>query len=74
VESECRSLNIPFYILKGKAEDTLPAFVKEHKIGAVVTDFSPLRVPAKWVESVKKTLPKDIPFCQVRRLLQYTQS
>lgn len=34
-------------------------------MGAVVCDFSPLRVPAKWTTDVKDNLPKDIPFCQV---------
>ncbi|KAK6167257.1 hypothetical protein SNE40_021332 [Patella caerulea] len=65
VEEECRDLNIPFHLLVGFARDVLPEFVNKNKIGGVVTDFSPLRVPRAWVEDVKNQLPKDVPFCQV---------
>lgn len=65
VESECKDLNINFFLLAGDAGAQIPKFVKEHKIGAVVCDHSPLRVPKKWVDDVKKNLPKDVPLCQV---------
>ncbi|XP_055627562.1 deoxyribodipyrimidine photo-lyase [Toxorhynchites rutilus septentrionalis] len=65
VASECESLNINFHMLSGLAKDTIPKFVKEHRMGAVVSDFSPLRVPMQWVDDVSKALPADVPFCQV---------
>ncbi|KAK3737317.1 hypothetical protein RRG08_067383 [Elysia crispata] len=65
VEKECRELNIPFHLLYGQASKSIPAFVKEHNIGGVVTDFSPLRVPVKWVDDLKNALPSDVPLCQV---------
>lgn len=65
VEKECRDLNIQFHLIRGLAVQVLPKFVEENEIGAVVTDFSPLRVPMNWVTSVGRALPKDIPFCQV---------
>lgn len=65
VEKECRSLNIPFHLLMGEASEVLPKFLKEKNIGGVVTDFSPLRTPTKWVQDLKGKLPKDVPFCQV---------
>lgn len=65
VEQECQKLDINFHLLSGTADECLPKFVEEFGIGAVVTDFSPLRIPRKWVESVKKALPSHIPFCQV---------
>ena len=49
----------------GEAKSVLPAFVKEHSIGAVVTDFSPLRTPVTWVSQVKDTLPDNVLFCKV---------
>lgn len=52
-------------MLIGHAKDVLPTFVKDHQIGGVITDFSPLRVPAEWVSAVSKALPSDIPLCQV---------
>ena len=62
---ECEKLDISFHLLIGTAVDVLPGFIKEKQIGGIVTDFSPLRLPAKWVSDVKETIPKDVPFCQV---------
>ncbi|KAG8445046.1 hypothetical protein GDO86_009983 [Hymenochirus boettgeri] len=65
VAEECQKLNIPFHLLIGYAKDVLPNFVKEHGIGGVVTDFSPLLIPLQWVEEVSKRLPNDVPLVQV---------
>ncbi|KAG8581631.1 hypothetical protein GDO81_007743 [Engystomops pustulosus] len=65
VAEDCKGLNIPFHLLIGYAKDVLPNFVKEHGIGGVVTDFSPLRVPMQWVSDVCERLPKDVPLVQV---------
>ncbi|MCI4377822.1 hypothetical protein PGIGA_G00207860 [Pangasianodon gigas] len=65
VAKECKSLNIQFHLLRGEPELTLPGFVKHWDIGAVVTDFNPLRLPLQWTERVKKELPSDVPFIQV---------
>ena len=54
VESELRGLRLPFTVLAGAASDVLPAYISRHKIGAVVTDFSPLRRPREWREKVAK--------------------
>ncbi|PSN38921.1 hypothetical protein C0J52_11866 [Blattella germanica] len=64
VAEECKDLNIQFHLLLGQAVNILPKFVMQHKMGAVVTDFAPLRVPTKWVKDVQAALPKDVPFCQ----------
>nr|KAG5688704.1 hypothetical protein BaRGS_029530 [Batillaria attramentaria] len=65
VEKECRELGISFHLLMGEARTVLPNFVKKNNIGGVVTDFSPLRTPTKWVQDMAKELPQEIPFCQV---------
>lgn len=65
VAQECRDVNIQFHLLHGSAADVLPGFVSSHHVGAVVTDFSPLREPLQWLEDAKKNLPEDIPFIQV---------
>lgn len=65
VHQECKALDIQFHLLRGAAEKLLAGFVSEHQLGAVVTDFSPLREPLKWLEDIKKKLPKDIPLIQV---------
>ena len=56
VEAELRTLGIPFYMLRGDCVETIPAFVLEHHIGHVVTDFNPLRFTAAWRTDVAKRL------------------
>ncbi|XP_068457154.1 CPD photolyase [Clinocottus analis] len=65
VATECKALNIQFHLLHGSAGDMLPGFVSDRGLGAVVTDFSPLREQLQWLEDVKNNLPKDIPIIQV---------
>ncbi|KAK7078105.1 hypothetical protein SK128_017255, partial [Halocaridina rubra] len=65
VEKECQQLGIEFHLLLGEAREVLPKFIKHHNIGGVVTDFSPLRVPQKWVKDVQKAIPSNIPMCKV---------
>lgn len=65
VAKECKSLDIQFHLLHGLAGEVLPGFVSDRGLGAVVTDFSPLREPVKCLKDVKKKLPEDIPLIQV---------
>ena len=52
VDEELRKLNIPFVLLQGEPGERLPAFLIEHEAAALVTDFSPLRVPITWKQQV----------------------
>lgn len=36
-------------------------------MGAIVTDFWPLKDPVRWVDDVKKAINPDIPIIQVNR-------
>ncbi|EDW08131.2 deoxyribodipyrimidine photo-lyase [Drosophila mojavensis] len=65
VEQQCRELNVSFHLLLGPAVERLPQFVKDEKIGAVICDFAPLRLPRQWVEDVVKALPAHVPLTQV---------
>lgn len=65
VAKECKKLDIQFHLLHGPPGDVLPGFVSDRNLGAVVTDFSPLREPLQWLKDVKKKLSKDIPLIQV---------
>ncbi|CAG9581750.1 unnamed protein product [Danaus chrysippus] len=65
VAADCEKLNISFHLLEGSGAEVLPQWVIDHKIGAVVCDFNPLRVPLGWVEGAKKKLKKDVPLIQV---------
>ena len=53
----------------GESRTRVPELVEKLKLDAVVTDFSPLRVPRSWVETVTENLPHNIPFCQVNSQL-----
>lgn len=62
---ELTGLNIPFHMLLGEPDKVLPDFIKSKEIGGVVTDFTPMRTPMKWLENTAKKLPKTVPVCQV---------
>ncbi|XP_020717050.1 deoxyribodipyrimidine photo-lyase isoform X2 [Ceratitis capitata] len=65
VERECKDLLIPFHLCVGDTAVCLPEFVRNHKIAAVVCDFTPLREQLQCVEQVKAALPVNVPFTQV---------
>ncbi|MCG8346038.1 MAG: deoxyribodipyrimidine photo-lyase [Chlorobiales bacterium] len=44
VEKKLQALNIPFVILAGNPESELPRFIAKSKAGAIITDFSPLKI------------------------------
>lgn len=66
VEKECQQLNIIFHLLTGQAENVLPKFVESYKVGTIVTDFAPLRVPRQWVENVGNKIT-NVPVVQVTK-------
>jgi deoxyribodipyrimidine photo-lyase len=57
LQSNLQKLQIPFHLLQGKEpEKSLTKFLSKSQSGALVTDFSPLKIKQKWLQ---KTL-KDI--------------
>lgn len=65
VEAECKTSGIEFHLLHGEPHEVLATFIKSHHIGGLVTDFCPLRLAKKHVKEVKKSIPKNVPMCQV---------
>jgi deoxyribodipyrimidine photo-lyase len=65
VQADCGNLNINFHLLRGEAGEQISNFVKNYNMGAVVCDFSPIRIHRSWVENIKKKLSPDVPFVQV---------
>ncbi|MBU6310463.1 deoxyribodipyrimidine photo-lyase [Patescibacteria group bacterium] len=49
-----REHGVPFYLLIGDPEEQIPAFVREHGAGAVITDFDPLKPKRAWRSAVAK--------------------
>lgn len=66
VNNDLKTLSIPLHLFLSKEPTgNILTFVKEHKIGCVVIDFSPLRLPKDWAKKLKEALPENIPLCQV---------
>lgn len=56
VEARLAAAGIPFHLLFGAPEETLISFARTEKVGAVVTDFDPLRQKTRWKTAVAKRL------------------
>ena len=66
VEEQCEKRSVHFDVLLGSASEVLPKHVKMFDAGTVVTDFSPLRIPLKWVSDVGDQLKNiGVPLYQV---------
>lgn len=52
MEPKLKELNIPFYMMYGKAEDNLPKLVDDLEAGLLICDFVPVRAAREWRENV----------------------
>jgi deoxyribodipyrimidine photo-lyase len=52
VAGDLAHLNLPFFLLTGEPAWELPRYVANYRIGAVVSDFSPLRLVRGWKTAV----------------------
>lgn len=62
VLEELEKYNIPFFFLQGAIEEEIPAFVRKNKVGAVVSDFSPVKYSRGWKKHLSKL---EIPLYEV---------
>jgi deoxyribodipyrimidine photo-lyase len=63
VQQTLRDYRIPFYLITGSPNRNLPSFIKRTQCGAVVADFSPLRIQRLWKEAISKAI--DVPLYEV---------
>jgi len=63
VESELRKLNIPFFLLEADPGEIIIQFVRKANAGALVTDFSPLKIKQTWNSAILKSI--EMPFYEV---------
>ncbi|MED6114672.1 DNA photolyase phr1 [Stylosanthes scabra] len=54
------TLQIPFFLLRGEAEETVPKFLSECGASMLVTDFSPLREVRRWKEEICKKVNESL--------------
>lgn len=63
LEVELQKFHIPLLIQLGKPQDVIPAVIKKISAGALITDFSPLRIAKKWKKEVLNVI--NIPMWEV---------
>jgi deoxyribodipyrimidine photo-lyase len=63
VESGLDKYNIPFFLLEGNPETSIPEFIKNYNASTLVSDFDPLRIKRIWKLEIAKKI--DIPFYEV---------
>ena len=56
VKENLEKLSIPFFMLLGNPEEEILKFTKSVKAGAIVCDFSPLKVGRQWKEKLSEKL------------------
>jgi deoxyribodipyrimidine photo-lyase len=52
VEEQLTRLNIPFYLVMGNPEETMPAFIQQHRVSRLIVDFDPLKIKREWKKNV----------------------
>jgi deoxyribodipyrimidine photo-lyase len=63
IEKKLKQFEIPFFILKGNPEDTIPDFIKNISASSLISDFDPLKIKRIWKREVAKKI--EIPFYEV---------
>jgi len=63
VELKLKDFNIPFFLLLGNPQDTIPDFIKKFQANTLVSDFDPLKIKRIWKRDVAKKI--EIPFYEV---------
>jgi deoxyribodipyrimidine photo-lyase len=63
LETALSRKKIPFFCLEGDPGKEIPQFVNKYGAGILVTDFSPLRIKAGWVEQIIPEI--ETPFFEV---------
>lgn len=63
VGEDLSKLNIPFVFLNGEPVDVLSKFIKDNKVGGLISDFSPLRIHKRWTKDLVSDV--KIPIWQV---------
>jgi deoxyribodipyrimidine photo-lyase len=56
LETALRKLGINFYLVTGKPEEEIPLFCRSHNAGALISDFSPLRINRNWKMNVNNAI------------------
>lgn len=56
VQARLEAMGVPFFLFRGAAEESIPAFVRACGASLLVCDFSPLRIARHWRQAVCERL------------------
>jgi deoxyribodipyrimidine photo-lyase len=56
MQPQLDELNIPFIMEPGNPDTILPQFIEKYNIGALITDFSPLRIKREWLKKISNRI------------------
>ncbi|KAG0564082.1 hypothetical protein KC19_8G081400 [Ceratodon purpureus] len=65
VEQNLKAVDIPFFLFRGKAEETIPAFVKKCNASLLVMDYSSLRIGKQWRKGICENVPPSVAVAEV---------
>ncbi len=60
VEGELAELRIPFVLLRGQPENTIPGLVRDLEASGIVMDFNPLKIVRAWKREVLQHLTATV--------------
>lgn len=63
IEQQATAAGYPFDVIPGLPDEVVPSYVEQHEVGAIVSDFNPLRVVEYWKS--KLALDLNIPCYEV---------
>lgn len=69
VASECEALGIPFTVIYGAWEESLPAFVEAHSVSELYFDFNPLEPVSKWRTAVAQAVSIPVSVVDARNIV-----
>lgn len=65
VEQNLKAVNIPFFLFRGKAEETIPAFVEKCNASLLVMDYSSLRIGKQWRKGICENVHPSVAVVEV---------
>jgi len=63
IEKTLSDYNIPFVLLLGEPQNTIPEFIKSNRAKALISDFDPLKIKRIWKREIAKKI--EVPFFEV---------
>lgn len=63
LQSALEQKNVQFDMITGDASRVIPEYVRQNRVGVLISDFDPLRIKQEWKEGIKKEI--EIPFFEV---------